>query len=134
MYDVLGTTDALGANAGGLVDFQDVINDAVLILSPARRLRDAYTGPLIRVIRSSDNAEQDIGTASGLLDTATLSAFVGSGDGIIATLYDQSVNARHHSVAAAVTNRPRIVIGGVLQTRAQSLGQPRIAQSYSSKS
>jgi hypothetical protein len=43
--------------------------------SPARRLRDGYTGPLLRVRRSTDSAETDIGVnADGTLDTATLLA------------------------------------------------------------
>ncbi len=43
-----------------------------------RRLRTAYTGPLIRVRRSSDNAESDIGYgADGWLDGAALLAFSG---------------------------------------------------------
>jgi hypothetical protein len=44
-----------------------------------RKLRTAYTGPAIRVRRSSDNTEADIGfTASGDLDQTALMAFVGS--------------------------------------------------------
>jgi hypothetical protein len=44
-----------------------------------RRLRSAYAGPAVRVRRSSDGTEQDIGlTASGELDTSALMAFVGT--------------------------------------------------------
>jgi hypothetical protein len=43
-----------------------------------RKLRTAYKGSAIRVRRSSDNAEQDIGFLGGGLDTATLSGFVGN--------------------------------------------------------
>jgi hypothetical protein len=44
-----------------------------------RKLRNAYTGNAIRVRRSSDNAEADIGfTANGDLDTTALLAHVGS--------------------------------------------------------
>jgi hypothetical protein len=43
-----------------------------------RKLRTAYNGNCIRVRRSSDNTEQDIGfDSSGELDTSTLSDFVG---------------------------------------------------------
>ena len=42
-----------------------------------RRLRKSYTGAAIRVRRSSDNSELDVGfTASGNLDTSTLLSFV----------------------------------------------------------
>lgn len=42
-----------------------------------RQLRTAYTGPAIRVRRSSDNAEQDINFVNGDLDTQSLLDFVG---------------------------------------------------------
>jgi hypothetical protein len=59
-----------------------------------RKLRAAYTGAAIRVRRSSDNAEQDIGfDANGNLNTVDLLAFVGSGDGFITKWYDQASNA-----------------------------------------
>jgi hypothetical protein len=46
-----------------------------------RRLAQAYTGSAIRVRRSSDNAEQDIGfDSAGSLDETSLSSFVGSGN------------------------------------------------------
>jgi hypothetical protein len=81
-----------------------------------RRLRNAYTGSCIRVRRSSDNAELDIGfTSTGVLDTAALLAHVGAGNGFVTTWYDQSGNARNLTQATA-GNQPRIVISGVLQT------------------
>lgn len=81
-----------------------------------RRLRTAYTGPAIRVRRSSDNAEQDIGfTAGGDLDTTALLAFVGSGSGFVRTWYDQSGDARHVTQGNAAL-QPRIVNAGVVET------------------
>lgn len=59
--------------------------------SAARRLLSAYTGPLVRVRRSSDSVEQDIGfTALGFLDMAALTSFVGSDDWFFRKVYDQS--------------------------------------------
>jgi hypothetical protein len=80
-----------------------------------RKLRTAYTGPAIRVRRSSDNAEADIGfTASGDLDTVTLLAFVGIGNnGFVTTWYDQSGNGRNATQATAGL-QPQIVSNGVL--------------------
>lgn len=57
-----------------------------------RKIRSAYTGFSCRVRRSSDNAEQDIGFVSNYLDTASLSSFVGAGNGFITRWYDQSLN------------------------------------------
>jgi hypothetical protein len=56
-----------------------------------RLLLTSYAGsPLIRVKRSSDSAELDIGEIGGVLDTATMSSFVGAGNGEIVSYYDQS--------------------------------------------
>jgi len=54
-----------------------------------RRLRTAYTGSAIRV-RRADNTEQDIGFVNNELDTVSLLSFVGSGDGFVTVIYDQS--------------------------------------------
>ena len=79
-------------------------------------LRSAYAGSCLRVRRSSDGAEQDIGfTASGLLDTAALLAFIGANDGTVATWYDQSGNGDNTTQAVAA-NQIRIVNAGVLDT------------------
>lgn len=80
-----------------------------------RQLRQTYVGAGVRVRRSSDNVEQDIGfTAAGVLDTATLATFVGVNDGFITTWYDQTGNSRN-MVQTNTALQPRIVIAGVLQ-------------------
>jgi hypothetical protein len=79
-----------------------------------RRLRADYTGSAIRVRRSSDSAEQDIGFVSNVLDTASLLTFVGAGDGFVTTWYDQSglgLNATQTTAGV----QPFIVLAGVLQ-------------------
>jgi len=70
----------------------------------------------IRVRRSSDNAEQDIGFVSDELDTTSLLSFVGANDGYVTTWYDQSSNSRD-AVNATAATQPRIVLGGVLETK-----------------
>jgi hypothetical protein len=81
-----------------------------------RRLSSTYTGNLIRVRRSSDNTEQDIGyDSTNVLDTAALLAFVGAGNGFITTWYDQSGNA-NNAAQTAVLNQPQIVSSGSLLT------------------
>jgi hypothetical protein len=79
-----------------------------------RKLRTAYTGACIRVRRSSDNAEQDIGFSGNDLDTAALLAFVGSGNGFVTTWYDQSGNGLNLTQPTAGTQM-RIVNSGVLE-------------------
>lgn len=80
-----------------------------------RLLRGAYYGsPAIRVRRSNDNAEQNIGfTTTGDLDTSALTTFVGSNSGFIVTWYDQSGNA-NNATQTTPANQPRIVNAGVL--------------------
>jgi hypothetical protein len=81
-----------------------------------RKLRSAYTGPAIRVRRSSDNAELNIGfTVSGNLDTGTLVAHVGSGSGFVTTWYDQSGNGRN-ATQTTLVNQPQIVASGAVIT------------------
>lgn len=81
-----------------------------------RKLRSGYTGNAIRVRRSSDNTEQDIGfNSSGTLDVTALTTFVGVNTGYVTTWYDQSSNNRNAS-NAITTRQPIIVTGGVLET------------------
>jgi hypothetical protein len=81
-----------------------------------RKLRTAYSGNAIRVRRSSDNAEQDIGfNSSGELDTTALLAFVGTGvlnNGFVTTWYDQSTNGRNATQPTLLTSQAQIVLNG----------------------
>jgi len=88
-----------------------------------RKLDKDYAGNAIRVRRSNDNAESDIGfTSSGNLDTATLKTFVGANSGFVTTWYDQSGNVRNATQATAA-NQPRIVNAGVVD---RQNGKPAI--------
>ena len=81
-----------------------------------RALRGGWNFRGIRVRRSSDNAEADIGfTSIGGLDTVALLAHCGSGSGFIVTWYDQSIYGRHATQATAAY-QPRIVNAGVVDT------------------
>jgi hypothetical protein len=84
-----------------------------------RRLSSTVTN-CIRVRRSSDNAEQDIGFVSGSadspVDTTDMLNFVGAGNnGFVVTWYDQSSNARNATQATAA-NQPQIVSSGSVIT------------------
>jgi hypothetical protein len=76
-----------------------------------RKLSSTYSGNAIRVRRSSDNAEQNIGFVSNVLDTASLLTFCGAGNGFVTTWYDQSGNARNTTQTTAI-NQPYIVFNG----------------------
>jgi hypothetical protein len=79
-----------------------------------RKLRTAYSGSAIRVRRSSDNTEQDIGFVGNNLDTASLLTFCGAGNGFVTTWYDQSTNANNATQTTA-GRQPRIVNGGIIE-------------------
>lgn len=77
-----------------------------------RRISSSYSGSAIRVRRSSDNAEQDIGfTTNGDLNVTALTSFVGSNNGFISKLYDQSTIGAHLEQPSG-TLQPVIVLGG----------------------
>jgi hypothetical protein len=78
-----------------------------------RRLSANYTGPVVRVRRSSDSTEQDF-TATQVTD-GTLTTFCGAGDGFVRTWYDQTINGRNASMTTT-TLQPEIVISGSLVT------------------
>lgn len=78
------------------------------------KLRTAYTGSAIRIRRSSDNAEQDIGFSGVDLDTAAISSFVGANSAFVTTIYYQ-VGANYF-IQLTAGNQPRIVNAGVLET------------------
>jgi hypothetical protein len=80
-----------------------------------RKIRTAYSGSAIRVRRSSDNAEQNIGFLNNELDTTALLTFCGAGNGFVTTWYDQSANARN-AIQSTGGNQPLIVQTGNILT------------------
>jgi len=76
-----------------------------------RKLRGAYTGSAIRVRRSSDNAETDIGFSGANLDTSALTSFCGASNGFVTTWYDQSGNGINATQTTAA-RQPQIVSSG----------------------
>ncbi len=92
----------------------DNVTSAVLAFSVSRKLRTAYTGSAIRVRRSSDDAEQDIGFSGNDLDTASLESFCGAGDGFLVTKYDAAGTA-NNATSAIAAEQPQIVsVGSVI--------------------
>ncbi len=98
-------------NQAGFVGAYDAIPSIAAAYS-SRRLRTAYTGSLLRLRRSSDNTESDIGyTADGDLDTAAVAAFVGGGSGYIVNWYDQSSNG-YNATQTTAASQPLYVASG----------------------
>jgi len=84
-----GTTAFDGGGGGGGNLLLDLYPGGSAAYS-LRQLSSTYNGSAIRVRRSSDNAEQNIGFSAGVLDTASLLTFCGAGNGYVTTWYDQS--------------------------------------------
>jgi hypothetical protein len=85
-----------------------------------RKLDKDYTGNAIRVRRSNDNSEQDIGfTSSGDLDTASLKTFTGANSAFVVTWYNQADSAGvfgiRNATQATAANQPRIVNAGTVE-------------------
>ena len=70
-----------------------------------------YTGFCIRVRRSSDNTELDIGFLNGVLDIASLLDFVGSGNGFVSIWYDQSGEG-NNLLQTLASRQPQILSNG----------------------
>ena len=76
-----------------------------------RNLIDTTTN-VVRVRRSTDNAEQDF-SATQITD-GTLTTFTGANNGFVTTWYDQSGNSNNAAQAAAA-NQPKLVSSGVVE-------------------
>lgn len=108
----LGLSPVLGGGAYG--SLLDATGPPAVAFS-TRKLSTAYSGQCLRVRRSTDSAEQDIGFAAGKLDTAALLSFVGAGDGFVTTWYDQSGNARDATQSTAA-KQPYVAQSGAVTT------------------
>lgn len=87
-----------------------------------RRVMGKYEGYSIRVRRSTDNTETNIGFINNLLDTASLLTFCQGGNGYVSVFYDQSGKGYHMEQSNA-SRQPQIVESGVVITMS---GKPSI--------
>jgi hypothetical protein len=109
-----------GVGNGAISNETNLLNIPILDRFPnaaaaysLRKLSVNYFGAAIRVRRSSDNAEQDIGfDINGNLNETQLRLFVGSGDGFITIWYSQTGN--NNLTQSTLTRQPRIVSAGVV--------------------
>jgi hypothetical protein len=81
-----------------------------------RKLTNAYGGSAIRVRRSSDNAESDIGFVANVLDTASLLSFCSATDGFVVKWYSQVGGSTYDVLQTTALKQPKIVASGVLNT------------------
>ena len=112
---ILASHGIIASQIQSFVGLLDLYPSAAAAYS-LRKLRAAYTGSAIRVRRSSDNTEQNIGfTALGDLDTSALTTFCSGTNGFVTTWYDQSGNA-NNAVQTTAANQPQIVSSGSVLT------------------
>lgn len=78
------------------------------------RKLSTYSGSCLRVRRSSDNAEQDIGFVGDYIDTASLLSFVGSNSGFATKWYGQK--GYFNFIQPNTASQPRLVNSGTLDT------------------
>lgn|SRR5574343_234897 len=77
-----------------------------------RKLKSTAT-LCMRIRRSSDNAETDIGFNGTIWDEAAITAFVGASNGFIRTYYDQSGNGRNREINV-IAAQPQLVSSGTI--------------------
>jgi hypothetical protein len=106
-----------GGSSGPPIDYLiGALSTAPARAYSTRKLKSAYAGSAIRIRRSNDNAEQDIGFSGENLNTAAITSFVGANSAYLAKWYDQSGNA-DNMVQATAAAQFRIVNAGVLDVK-----------------
>lgn len=95
----------------------DIVADPVIAVS-VRKLRSDYSGACVRVRRSSDNAEQNIGFSGNDLDTASLESFCSGTDCFVTTWYGQQGGdeAGINVTESTASRQPKIVTSGTVET------------------
>lgn len=112
--------------------------DNIYAAHSVARVLTSWTDNLIRLRRSSDNAESDFSyvVATGFLDATAIAAWrdaAGAATAFVTTLYDQSGNGRH-AVQTTAGNQPTLSLAGsfpVLQTDGNDVLVPGSIASFS---
>jgi hypothetical protein len=102
----------MGIKKGVIIDYSNF----EVLYSFARKLNQDYTGSAFRIIRSSDNAEQNIGFVGNDVDTAAISSFCSGTTGKIHTLYNQGTSGVIYDLVTIVTAKPIIYQSGAIIT------------------
>jgi hypothetical protein len=110
------------------VENKSYILDSISVLPTVaysvRKVSKTYSGFCLRVRRSSDNAQLDIGfDMNGDLDTLYMKNFVGSANGFVSIWYDQT-NSGKHLNQPTFSYQPKIINTGLI---IKENGKPFIA-------
>lgn len=107
---LLAAHGAMMAVGGGAAYLDELAVAPRVALGLKKLISTATTA--VRVRRSNDDTEQDIGFDGDALDTMSLAAFVGSNSGYVTKLYDQTGNGEHAEQTTSA-KQPRLVNAGV---------------------
>lgn len=111
---MIGAAHVLLQAPSGSVPLLDAVNETARCAFSLRKLRAAYAGSAVRLRRSSDNAEQDIGFSSNDFDAASAVSFVGAGNnGFVAKWYDQGTNT-YDAAQAGASYQPKLINSGTV--------------------
>jgi len=121
----MGIIAASRLRASSFTHFLNAFSGASLGLS-LDLLDSGYTGNCIKVRRSSDDTELDIGFVDNVLDTSSLLTFVGSGTGFVSIIYDQVGN--NNMIQNNFILQGKIVSNGSVILKG---GKPCIIRSFS---
>lgn len=94
------------ADVGIPILLGDTLPNMVCLYAMNRGVQTATRS--VRIRRSSDNAEQDIGFDFISFDAAAAAAFIGAGDGFATTFYNQIV-ANEDLVRSGATTQPELI-------------------------
>ncbi len=116
LYETDTTRTIISDGSNWHIYMPDLFSRAVCVFS-LRQIVPDYTGNCVKVRRSSDNAEADIGfTNTGVIDQTALLAHTGTGGsdvGYVVTWYDQGPHGMHGTQTTA-SQQPTIVSAGVV--------------------
>ena len=86
-----------------------------------RLLKSDYAGNCIRIRRSSDNTEQDIGFSGTYVNRSAITSFVGASNGFIVKWYDQTGNGNDFTQTTA-SAQPKIISSSTFDGRNGFIG------------
>jgi hypothetical protein len=123
-----------GIRASSLSDFStglllDSYSSNLAGVYSVRKLLAGYAGSCLRVRRSSDSTEQDIGWSSNALDLSALASFVGSSTGYVVRWYDQSAFARHLDTVDSDATAPTIRASSTTEVNTKGLPRAKFLSS-----
>jgi len=113
---------SIGGGGSAFVGLLDTYSGAAAAYS-VRLLSSTYSGALVEIRRSSDNAVKDfypdanneLSLTSEDGSGTSLSTWIGSDDGFVRTWYDQSGNA-NNAQQTTTSNQPQLITSGALNT------------------